>query len=155
MDSKINQKVVAWAHGKLRQQIGKGECWDLLDHALRFAGARSSTTTGPDDDYVWGTPIKLEDVVPGDILQLRNSIITTKTETLVRFPDGKGYRDTGEVFARRPHHGAIVEQVRGAGVFRVLEQHWRPVGKARDQGRARGGCADRRRRRRLCLRSSR
>ena len=31
----INSKVVTWAHGKLGQQVGRGECWDLIPGAAR------------------------------------------------------------------------------------------------------------------------
>jgi len=128
MEDAVNRKIVSWAHGKLGQQVGRGECWDLVDNALRAAAARSSTTTGHDDDYVWGTSIPLQQVVPGDVLQFRNFLVTTKTEKVVRFPDGTGYRDLDETVARRPHHSAIVNHVVGAGAFRVYEQHVKPLG---------------------------
>jgi hypothetical protein len=128
MAGTIHEKVLAWAHGKLGQQVGRGECWDFVDQALQSAGARSSTTVGRNDDYVWGTPVKINEVVPGDILQFRNWIVTTKIEMVVRFVDGTGYRDTDEVVTRRPHHTAIVEHVAGGGILRVYEQHVKPLG---------------------------
>jgi hypothetical protein len=128
MADSIYEKVLAWAHGKLRQQVGRGECWDFADQALRSAGARSSTTVGPNDDYVWGKPVRINDVAPGDVLQFRNWIVTTKTEIVVRFADGSGYRDTDEVVARRPHHTAIVKHIGGGGVLQVYEQHVKPLG---------------------------
>jgi len=97
----ISSKVVTWAHGKLGQQVGRGECWDLIDRALRAAGARSSTTTGRDDDYVWGRLIRLEEVSPGDILQFRNFVITTKSDRVIKFPDGRIRREMVETVARR------------------------------------------------------
>jgi len=127
METALSSKIIHWAHGHLGQQVGSGECWDLVDRALRHAGARTSTTTGKNDDYVWGTPITLEQVVPGDILQFRDFVVTTRIERTVRFPDGTGYRDDDLTFARRPHHSAIVHHVNGGGVFRVYEQrvsHW-------------------------------
>jgi hypothetical protein len=128
MADTIYEKVLAWAHGKLRQQVGRGECWDFVDHALRSAGARSSTTVGPNDDYVWGKPVRINEVAPGDVLQFRNWIVTTKTEATVHFADGTGYRDTDEVVARRPHHTAIVKHVGGGGILQVYEQHVKPLG---------------------------
>ena len=68
----LNRKVYAWAHSRLGQHVGGGECWDLADGALRASGAASSTTTGKHDDYVCGDSIQLHQVVAGDILQLRN-----------------------------------------------------------------------------------
>jgi|SRR6266700_2490488 len=103
MADTVYDKVLAWAHGMLGQQIGRGECWDFVDQALRSAGAQSSTTVGAHDDYVWGKPVRINEVAPGDVLQFRNWIVTTKTEVVVRFTDGNGYRDTDVVVARRPH----------------------------------------------------
>ena len=128
MGDEISSKVVTWAHGKLGQQVGRGECWDLIDRALRAAGARSSTTTGRDDDYVWGRLIRLEEVSPGDILQFRNFVITTKSDRVIKFPDGRIRREMVETVARRPHHSAIVHHVDGGGEFRVYEQHVKPSG---------------------------
>jgi len=113
MADTMSQKVVGWAHSKLRQRVGRGECWDLADQALRASGARTSKTTGPDDNYDWGTPVRIEQVVRGDILQFRNWNVKTTTETTVRFTDGSGYHNTNEGIARRPHHTGIVEHVGG------------------------------------------
>jgi hypothetical protein len=109
--------------------VGKGGCWDLVDRALRQSGARGSATTGADDDYVWGDPVELKDVVPGDILQFRDFTVTTKTEIDVTFDDGFGFADTQEKEAHRGHHSAIVESVPGSGALIVLEQHVKPLGK--------------------------
>ena len=129
MAETVNQKVLAWARGRLRQQVGDGECWTLADRALGQAGASSSTTTGEDDDYVWGDPVALKDVQAGDILQFRDFTVTTRTDVDVTFADGSGSETWKERRARRGHHTAIVDAVRGAGVLRVLEQHVKPLGK--------------------------
>jgi hypothetical protein len=42
-----NQKVVVWARGKLGHKIGRGECWDLGEAALKQAGASTSSDLGP------------------------------------------------------------------------------------------------------------
>ena len=81
MPDSINQKVVAWAHGKLKKRVGRGECWDLADQALRHAGARSSTTTGANDDYQWGSEMPVIAAMPGDVLQFRDYVVTTTTVT--------------------------------------------------------------------------
>lgn len=78
--------VVHAARSDLGHRVGHGECWDLADRALRDAGARSSTTTGRNDDYVWGDPVALNAVTPGDILQFRNYVVITKTKTEVMCP---------------------------------------------------------------------
>jgi hypothetical protein len=30
-----NQKVVVWVQGQLGKTVGKGECWDLAEQALK------------------------------------------------------------------------------------------------------------------------
>jgi hypothetical protein len=121
-----NQKVYKWALSKLRHRVGRGECWDLADQALRHAGAQSSTTTGRDDDYVWGTPVASGAVVPGDILQFRDYSVTTTVTTVVTFSDGSS--DTTESFVTqvRPHHTAIVAANNGAKGLVILEQNREP-----------------------------
>lgn len=64
----LDQKVLAYAKGELHQKVGSGQCWDLVDAALRSAGA----DTSGDGSYVFGTPIALNDVMPGDCLQFEN-----------------------------------------------------------------------------------
>src|SRR3712207_6939702 len=55
----------------------------LGEAALKNAGAQTSRDlgeVGEDTDYVWGDPIDLKDLQPGDILQLRNHLIKTRSE---------------------------------------------------------------------------
>jgi hypothetical protein len=127
MGGSINQQVVNWARGKIGQHVGRGECWDFADRALRSAGASSSTTTGAHDDYIWGTQVSLTNVIPGDILQFRDYVVATKTTIAVTFIDGGSYVDTQDDFAKRPHHTAIVEAVTSRALV-VLEQHVKPLG---------------------------
>src|SRR5205823_13882876 len=70
MPHTTNQKVVIWAQGQLGKKIGKGECWDLAEQALKQAGAQTSNHLGPveqDSDYIWGDSIDIKDVIPGEI----------------------------------------------------------------------------------------
>ena len=106
-----NQKVVVWARGKLGHKIGRGECWDLGEEALKQAGASTSSDLGPlgaDTDYVWGDPIDLAKVQPGDILQIRNHLVTTTTVIEYKFKDGSVVTENQEHTAKRGHHTAIV-----------------------------------------------
>lgn len=127
-----NQKVLVWARGKMRQRVGKGECWDLAEAALEHAHAVSSSElgpSGPDQDYVWGDPISLTDVRPGDILQFTDFVILTHTETNVDFDDGSTLESWNDERAvRGPHHTAIVDHVVGTSRFKILEQHVKPLG---------------------------
>jgi hypothetical protein len=121
----INQKVVTWAHGKLKQRVGRGECWDLADRALRQAGAQSSTTMGANDDYVWGKEVPITTVVPGDILQFRDYVVNTVSTTEVTFVDGSSTTDVETTLAKRPHHTAIVAAVSSRSLT-VFEQQVKP-----------------------------
>jgi hypothetical protein len=127
-----NQKVVVWARGKLGHKIGRGECWDLGEAALKHAGASTSSDLGPlgaDTDYVWGDPIDLSKVEPGDILQIRNHLVTTTTVIEYKFKDGSVVTDTQETTAKRGHHTAIVNGMADAnGRLPTLEQHVKPRG---------------------------
>jgi hypothetical protein len=109
--------VVTFARGKLGERVGRGECFDLADRALRNAGAKSAADFGSvadDADYVWGRPVSLSDVRPGDIIQFRDYRYDRTVETSTR-------EDTD--FQERPHHTAIVERVDGGGALTVLEQN--------------------------------
>jgi hypothetical protein len=128
-----NQKVVVWARGKLGQKVGRGQCWDLGEQALKQAGAQTSNDLGPvrdDSDYIWGDPIKdIKDVEPGDILQIRDHVVTTTTVIEYTFKDGSTIKETKEAFAKRGHHTSIVNAKMDAnGAIRTLEQHVRPRG---------------------------
>jgi hypothetical protein len=133
MSETINQKVVNWARAQSGKQVGKGECWDLADRALRQAGAQSSADLGPmddDADYVWGDEISdLKDVQPGDILQFRDFAVTTTVETETRYADGSSEASTTEETFTRPHHTAVVSEVKSGGLLKVLEQNVAPAGK--------------------------
>ena len=132
-DLTLNQKVVVWARGKLGKKIGRGQCWDLGENALKDAGAQTSNDLGPvgdDIDYVWGDPIKdIKDVQPGDVLQIRDHEVITTTVITWTFPDGSTIEEEDERSAKRGHHTAIVDVAPGPdGVIRTLEQHVKPKG---------------------------
>lgn len=130
-----NQRVVLWARGKLGRQVGRGECWDLAEHALRQADALTSndlmTKVEDDSDYVWGDAIEnLKDVRPGDILQFRDHRVVETVTTVARFPDGAWAEETEETSMSRGHHTAIVENTPDAdGAIGTFEQHVKPLGK--------------------------
>lgn len=125
----MNQSVITWARGRLGQQVGRGECWDLADQALRQAGAHSSDSTQSDADYKWGADVKLADVIPGDVLQFRDYSITTTTTTTTTFPDGSSVVEEEVATVGRPHHTALVDGNSGSGWITILEQNVPPKGK--------------------------
>ena len=91
----LNAKVVAYAGGHLHQKVGSGQCWDLVDSALRAAGA----DTSGDAAYVFGRPVGLDAVAPGDCLQFEG--VSFKHTNA----DGSWYTNDF------PHHSAIVDRV--------------------------------------------
>lgn len=122
----LNQKVLEYARGKYNQQVGTGECWDLAEEAVTQAGGESSKKlTGANGkafesaDYKWGTEVKLEDALPGDVLQFKGHKFEEKTTT------DSGWQSEEQ---NRGHHTAIVEKNLGDGRLIVLEQHVRPAG---------------------------
>lgn len=125
----INQNVIAWARGRMGQQVGHGECWDLADQALRKAGAHSSNSTEADADYEWGAEIRVSDATPGDVLQFRDYTVTTTTTISKKFTDGAEQIDTEEQTLERPHHTALVDSNPGNGWISILEQNVPPKGK--------------------------
>jgi hypothetical protein len=122
----VNQKVVAFAQAHLGQKVGpSGECTDLVIAAYAAANAKSEAMlgpTGPNADYVWGTPVatlttanqSLAGILPGDVIQFRDVTLVHTTT----FPDGSWYTTTKTA----AHHTAIVESVSGTTIS-VLEQN--------------------------------
>ena len=83
-----------------------------------------------DADYVWGDEISdLKDVQPDDILQFRDFAVTTTVETETRYADGSSEASTTEETFTRPHHTAVVSEVKSGGLLKVLEQNVAPAGK--------------------------
>ena len=98
----LNERVLNFATNNLGNQIGRGECWDLADQALRSAGAE------PARGYTFGDRVPVEDVIPGDILQF----------TSVRI-DEPGYW----LLMGTPNHTAVVQAVGEERLF-ILQQNF-------------------------------
>lgn len=118
----LSDRVLAYARHRIGQVHGDGECFTLVDDALRNAGAKSAADfgkVGPDIDYVWGPAVTRATLQPGDVIQMRDyhAEIATHTDN----PDGSSESD--EKSEDRPHHTAIVESVGTGGTVTVLEQN--------------------------------
>ena len=103
-----------------KKAVGDGECFALVDMALKSAGAKSAEDFGKvtlHSDYVWGHAVDLDRIRPGDVLQFRNHVVKVHTET-----------DAGweERTYTRPHHTAVVVAVEGDGSVIVVEQKVKP-----------------------------
>jgi uncharacterized protein YxjI len=132
----LNQKIMNFVQSKTGQKVGRGECWDLGEAALKYAGGHTSNDlsptgpVGPDDDYVWGDQIDIKDVQAGDIIQLRDYIVTTETEIQIEFADGSGETVSKTETAKRPHHTAIANgKIDADGILKTYEQHVQPRGR--------------------------
>jgi hypothetical protein len=104
--SSAEARLVAYAHSKLGQKVGSGECTDLVNEALRIAHARPGDFTDPANDH-WGhsrgqlkTGIK-----PGDIIQFENCVF----KSTIKLKNG-GTRSSEQDM---PHHTAIVRNEDG------------------------------------------
>jgi len=100
--SEIQREVVNFAADNIGKRIGRGECWDLADQALRAAGAE------PPKGYSFGDRIPLNEIQPGDILQF----------TSARF-DEPGYW----TIMGTPNHTAVVHAVGDTRAF-ILQQNF-------------------------------
>lgn len=119
----IADQVVSFVRRRRGERVGDGECFTLVDRALRGAGAKSARDHGPvtpTADYIWGTAVTLADLQPGDVVQFRDYRYDREVRTET---DDEESVDTQS--AARPHHTAIVESVDGAAVT-VLEQNAPP-----------------------------
>jgi hypothetical protein len=113
----IADQIVGFARRNLDDRVGDGECFALADRALRRAGAKTARDFGeitPEADYVWGTPVPLADLQPGDIVQFRDYQMDLESQSPT---ETRTERQT------RPHHTAIVESVAAGGPVTVLEQN--------------------------------
>lgn len=132
-------KILNYASSNQGKRVGKGECFDLADLALKGAGAKSAADFGSiaaDADYIWGTPKKKSEVQPGDIVQFLGYAYDIKSTKVtprvyddgkpVLDKDGKPTFDTETIDGdadERPHHTAIVKSVGSNGVITVWEQN--------------------------------
>ena len=103
-----------------KKAVGDGECFALVDMALKSAGAKSAEDFGKvtrNSDYIWGHAVGLDHIRPGDVLQFRNHVVKVRTET-----------DTAwkERTYTRPYHTAVVVAVEGDGSVIVVEQKVKP-----------------------------
>jgi uncharacterized protein YkwD len=119
----LADRVVQFAHDRLGQTVGGGECTDLVINALQAAGARTTYdygVSGPNADYVWGSLVLTHRagdsaagfaaVQAGDVIQFRDVVSRVSS----------GGSNSSWSF---PHHTAIVERNLGGGRFILLEQN--------------------------------
>ena len=129
-DEDLNGKLKAAAEARvgkkalMKTNYGT-DCFVLVDQLLRDLGAATAADgdvkVTPTADYDWGDGILLSSIQPGDILQFRKHFI--KIVTVTKKPT-ETVTDTRTL--NRPHHTAIVMEVRKDGSVVVVEQNVYP-----------------------------
>jgi hypothetical protein len=99
----LNAKVLAYAVNHRGRKIGDGICHTLVNQALVSAGARPMMGHASNGDEIYGRTVpRLSEVLPGDILELRNAVFSNY---------------------KMHWHVAIVARVAGSKVT-IMEQNW-------------------------------
>lgn len=122
----LSNKVHNFAILNFGQKVGSGECFDLADSALKKLGAKTAKDYGKitaTADYIWGQLINYQKAVRGDIIQFNGyGFEVTITE--------KDYSPYKQRYSEsRPHHTAIVSNIKSNGEIIVLEQNVDPDGR--------------------------
>lgn len=102
----LNQLVLAFVTPQIKKRVGRGECWDLADYALRSVEAKW------DGRYQYGMLLdpKSDCVYAGDIIQFEG------VKTMYK----DGTRTEVQEFQ---HHTAIIYEVKGDGRFVLAHQN--------------------------------
>lgn len=137
------QNIATWCEEAIGTTVGDGECWTMIDHALkdladtyRKHGKEGlMTSQGRSHGYCIltleaPTPgsnkgmLQLADVRRGDILEMKAAYFKTVEEAPVTRPHewGKWLKGRGERSVRLANHTAVVKGVRG-DVVDVVEQN--------------------------------
>lgn len=99
----ISQQVVGYAAARTGQQIGDGECWTLVNEALRTVGAITPLSSNF-DTYVFGQEV-YRDFRAGDIIQWENVTL-----------------QNGNSSYSFPHHTSIIASANG-NIVNVYHQN--------------------------------
>lgn len=129
-DDELNTKLKVAAEklvGKAALTSKYGlDCFALVDKLLRKLGAATAAdgdvAVTAKADYDWGDGILLTSIQPGDILQFNKHVVDIGTWKMV---NDKWHEVSGRTLTR-PHHTAIVMEVRKDGSVLVVEQNVHP-----------------------------
>jgi hypothetical protein len=130
---KLNKNVKEFVDALVgKPSVGKNkQCTELADLALRAAGAKTFTDFGKvgiNADYQWGQLKDFKDVLPGDILQLRDfearlvidyKLAGPQTLNGAKISGWKSSKTSGN-----PHHTAVVSSTEGVGKVFIVEQNF-------------------------------
>lgn len=101
-----NAKIIEYVKTVIGKKVDSGECWDLANEALIYAHAKWEFPTK------FGKPIdyKKEQIIPGDIIQINNVVMESKTATSI-------------TKWKMVEHTAILFEVKENGVVMIAEQN--------------------------------
>lgn len=127
-----SSQIVQFASNNLGQRVGDGQCFALVDQALRSIGARSASDFGditPTANYVWGREVTIDLVQAGDAIQFQNYSFQETITTRVTNPDGSSSEETETRSESRPHHSVrwfhrLVAMVRCSFTNRMSMDKW-------------------------------
>ncbi len=107
----VNSRIINYVETMIGSTVGRGECWDLADHALTFANAQFDKTS-QSTIYIFGKLYnpKKEEVLPGDIIQFENVVVSYKDENMIFTENYK-------------HHTAIVYDIKENGSLQLAHQN--------------------------------
>ena len=113
----INKRIINYVSTVMGTTVGRGECWDLADKALAFAGARFDKTSKK-TIYIYGERYKPHQdiIIPGDLIQFENVTVSYKDGNMI-FTENYG------------HHTAIVYQINNDQSLRLAHQNTSFAGK--------------------------
>lgn len=104
----LNKKVLAFAISKLGKTVNNGNCWVFPRDALVESGGRFPGPRGSYPTTVFGRPINIFQLKPGDIIHFRYAVFAIR---------GRVYAWTAQ------DHYAIVEYNSGYEVW-MIHQNW-------------------------------
>jgi hypothetical protein len=102
----MNEQIIAFVNSNMNKKVGKGECWDLANEALKLVEAKwdGNLKFGRKVDY------KKECIYPGDIIQFEK-VKVKYTENKITYQESMA------------HHTAIIYEVKGIGDFILAHQN--------------------------------
>lgn len=113
-----NAKVIAFVKSMMGKKVGRGECWDLAAGALDYANAKWEAP------YKFGIPVdyKKATLYPGDIIQINNVTMESKTETSIT--RWKMIVHTAIVYEVKSKNEIVIAEQNVDGVRTVMVNTW-------------------------------
>lgn len=107
----INRMILMYVDKVMGKTVGSGECWDLADQALEYAGAKFDKTS-PTTIYIFGNRYDPahESILPGDLIQFEDVSVSYREGNMV-------YRESYK------HHTAIVYMVDQDRLLQLAHQN--------------------------------